>query len=227
MLTDAQALPSLKPEIPLPWPDQSAMFESFSRPQFRDGFVYQPLHWYNEFQLQASMVKDDPNVHPGDMLIHFAGLAGDKRELMGPWLDRVESTPDDWALPLENTTYPDNVREFWHTYGQAKDQLHQASQTLAANKDTDDQESLQPVRRVAERLQSLVWEAADDMEALREHTQILAEALSQVPSQDPAANSHRRRRRHHRHLAEEALQPLESESDGELVSLESSVTAPG
>ena len=52
------------------------MLESFSRPQFRDGGVFQPLDWYNEFQLQESRERHKSNVHLGDMLIHFAGLEG-------------------------------------------------------------------------------------------------------------------------------------------------------
>lgn len=74
MLADAQAVPSLRPEIK--WA---------ARPQFREAVAYQPLHWFNGLhlqQVQRGLVKNRPNIQQGDMLIHFAGLMGDKREFI-------------------------------------------------------------------------------------------------------------------------------------------------
>ena len=178
MLADAQAIPSLRPEITITWADQSAMLESFSRPQFRDAVAYQPLHWYNEFQLQQSMVKDKPNVHPGDMLIHFAGLMKDKRDYMGPWLDKVENEADHWTVPLENTTYIKDVKEYWDTFGQAKDMLDRANTTLSLS--LSDVVLRQSVVGAFEDLQNLVWNSAEDMEGMRNSTQILAEIVQEA-----------------------------------------------
>ena len=180
MLADAQALPSLRPEITIKWADQGAMLESFSRPQFRDAVVFQPMHWYNEFQLQQSMVKNSPNIHPGDMLIHFAGLTKDKRELMGPWLDRVESLADQWSVPLENTSYLRDVKEFWDTYGHAQDLLSRANNTLTSR--LSDIDSVQSVLKASVHLQTMLWEAAEDIEAVRNRTKILAHVLQQAGS---------------------------------------------
>ena len=188
MLADAQALPSLRPEIPLRWADQSALLESFSRPQFRDAVLFQPMRWYNAFQLQQRrgiMVKDRPNVHPGDLLIHFAGLMKDKRRLMGPWLDRVENVKERWAVPLENTTYLSDVEEYWDVYGQARDVLDRANETLALK--LSDGESMQLVVKAAGELQSTLWEAADDMQGVRNHTRFLADTLQQALSQGSLA----------------------------------------
>ena len=178
MLADAQAIPSLRPEITITSADQSAMLESFSRPQFRDAVAYQPLHWYNEFQLQQSMVKDKPNVHPGDMLIHFAGLMKDKRDYMGPWLDKVENEADHWTVPLENTTYIKDVKEYWDTFGQAKDMLDRANTTLSLS--LSDVVLRQSVVGAFEDLQNLVWNSAEDMEGMRNSTQILAEIVQEA-----------------------------------------------
>lgn len=175
MLADAQALPSLRPEIPIRWADQTAMLESFSRPQFRDGVVFQPLHWYNEFQLQENREKHKPNVHPGDLLIHFAGLEGDKGELMGPWLYGVENMADQWSVPLENTSYPMDVREFWDIYGQAKDNLDRAKKALSSESSNAD--SRQSMVQASETLQNMLWNATDDLDGMRSHTAILADTL--------------------------------------------------
>ena len=186
MLADAQALPSLRPEITIKWVDQGAMLESFSRPQFRDAVVFQPMHWYNEFQLQQSLVKDRPNVHRGDMLIHFAGLMKDKRELMGPWLDQVEVMADRWAVPLENTTYLRDVNDYWIIYGQAKDMLNRANNTLSSRLSNAD--SRQPVVKASKNLQDILWKAAEDLDGMRSHTEFLADTLQQAIRQESAAN---------------------------------------
>ena len=185
MLTDAQALPSLRPEITIKWADQSAMSESFSRPQFRDAVVFQPMHWYNEFQLQQSMVRDSPNIHPGDMLIHFAGLMKDKRDFIGPWLDRVENLADRWSVPLENTSYLKDVKEYWDAYGHAQDLLSRANNTLTWR--TSDIDSMQPVLKALEHLQTMLWEAAEDIEGVRNRTETLAHVLQRVGRHGPAA----------------------------------------
>lgn len=178
MLADAQAIPSLRPEITIKWADQSAMLESFSRPQFRDAVAYQPLHWYNAFQLQKSLVKDKPDVHPGDMLIHFAGLMKDKRAIMGPWLDKVENTADQWTVPVENTTYLRDVQEYWDTYAQAKNTLNRANDTLALGSSVV--ESTQAVEDAYASLQDMIWTAADNLEGMQSRTQSLGDALEQA-----------------------------------------------
>lgn len=191
MLADAQAIPSLRPEIPIMWTDQSAMLESFSRPQFRESVVYQPLHWFNELQLQKveqTMVKDKPNVHPGDMLIHFAGMMKDKREFMGPWLDEVENMADRWAVPLENTTYLRDVKEYWYTYGRAREALDRANNTLSLELTQLSHITLrQPVAKAVENLQNMVWNSADDIDGMQSHTEFLADTLQTAISQLSAA----------------------------------------
>lgn len=193
MLADAQALPFLRPEIGLQWADQSAMVYSFSRPQFREGVVFQPLHWYNEFQRHERKVGVEPNVQPGDMLIHFAGLMKDKREFMGPWLDRVENLADQWTVPLENTTYLSDVKEFWEIYGNANDILNRANNTLSfALRDSDFRE---PVVKAIEDLQKMMWDGPrtsqgnveDNVEGMRTHAEHVWDTLQQALRQNSAA----------------------------------------
>ncbi|KAL9067551.1 MAG: hypothetical protein Q9161_006829 [Pseudevernia consocians] len=123
MLADVQALPSLRPEIEIKWADQGALLESVSRPHFRETVVFHSLHWYTDSQLQKHMVKNMPNVHPGDMLY--------KWEFMGSWSDEVENLADHWAVPLEDRMYLKEVKEHRDTYGQAKDILDHAAHTLS------------------------------------------------------------------------------------------------
>ena len=181
MLADALAIPSLLPEIPIRWADQTAMLESFSRPQFREGVLFQPVHWYNEFQIQQNQMTDNPNVHPGDMLIHFAGIPT-KSTLMESWLDKVENTPERWAVPLENTSYPEDVTAFWETYGRAKDLLDRANDTLSS--ELGDAEIRTPVVRAYESLETQTWESPDDLESMRGFTESLSDALRLAEEQE-------------------------------------------
>ena len=182
MLADAQALPSLRRGMILKWADDSAMLESFSRPRFREAVVFQPMHWYNEFQLQKSMLKDRPNVHPGDMLIHCAGLMEQKAEFMEPWLDRAEVRADRWTVPLENTTYLRDVKEFWNTYSEAKDMIDRGKQNLSLM--LRDTELRKAVVKALDNLQNMVWEAAGDVEGMQSHTEFLGDTLQQAIRQN-------------------------------------------
>ena len=189
MLADALALPSLRPEIKLQWADQSAMVYSFSRPQFREGVVFQPLHWYNELQRHERKVGVEPNVQPGDMLIHFAGLMKDKREYMGPWLDRVENLADQWTVPLENTTYMSDVKEYWEVYGKAIDILHRANNTLSVS--LRDSKFREPVVKAIEALQKMIWDgpalSEGNVEGMRTHAEHVWDTLQQAQRQHSAA----------------------------------------
>lgn len=164
------------------------MLESLFRPQFREAVAYQPLHWFNGLQLQQvqrGLVKNRPNIQQGDILIHFAGLMGDKREFMGPWLDGVENKENQWTVPLENTTYLRDVEEYWYTYGQARDMLDGANQALSLQ--LRDTQLWQPVVKALKKLQNLVWIAACDIEEMQSHTDFLADTLEQAILQKSAA----------------------------------------
>ena len=57
---------------------------------------------------------------------------------MGPWLDSVENMADQWSVPLENTSYPMDVRGFWDIYGQAKEILDRANKALSSESSNAD-----------------------------------------------------------------------------------------
>lgn len=189
MIADAQAIPSLRPDIKLRWVDQATLVESFQRPQFRENVVFQPLHWYNEFQRAERKVGVEPNVQPGDMMIHFAGLMKNKKEFMGPWLDRVENQAEQWTRPLDNTTYLNDVKEFWKIYGAANDTLHRANNTLSRG--LRDSDFRQPVVKAVKDLENMIWDgpklAGGNVEGMRTHTEHLSDILQQAVRQNSAA----------------------------------------
>ena len=107
---------------------------------------------------------------------------------MGSWLDEVENLADFWAVPLEDTMYLKDVKEHRDTYGQAKDILDHTTHTLSLK--LTGLEVRQPVMKVFEDLQDVVWKAIQDIHGMRSHTECLADTLKQAIRQDFAAETH-------------------------------------
>ena len=173
MLADAQALPSLRPDITFSFEDQGAMYESFSRPEFRDSVVFQPRQWWNEYL----ELNNDRSVHPGDLLIHFAGLGG-KDGFMGPWLDRIEHTASKWAVPLENTSYLGEIKKYWDTYGRATEVLERVNNELSPDTTNRSAYSMKPIKEASEKLRERLWKEADDCDSIQKETESLADYLA-------------------------------------------------
>ena len=177
MLGDAQALRSWRPEIHYGWDDQGAAEVSFSRPEFRDAVIFQPLHWWNEFQLKANMDPDHPNIHPGDMMLHFAGFS-DKTPTMGPWLDKVENEANVWTVPLENTSYLANIKEYWDTHIPAREVRGRAQSQISSESSTVEEKW--SMGNVSERLREIMWNSCEEYESIRNQADMLADLVNEI-----------------------------------------------
>ena len=123
-LTQATALPLLKPDVPLGFnKEQDAMRWVLAQEGYKEHAVYQPRQWYNSF---ARGVEDELETKEGDLLIHFAGVS-DKYSLMGHWLDIVENEPEKVNIPLDNLTLHEDIKGFWNNLRAAKQVLHNTS----------------------------------------------------------------------------------------------------
>ncbi|KAL6721659.1 hypothetical protein ACLMJK_000763 [Lecanora helva] len=113
MLTDALALPSLRKDIDLGYnTEQTALCWVFEQSGRYEHIVYQPRPWFNGYEHGV----DAPIVQSGDLLIHFAGYAPERKgPSMGKWLDRLEDGQQRRTLqiPMENTTYPHQINDYW------------------------------------------------------------------------------------------------------------------
>ena len=129
-LTQATALPLLRPDVPLgdPFPnyEQDAMNWVLNQEGYKEHAVYQPRMWYNGF---ASGVDHESEIKTGDLLIHFAGV-GDKHAAMGHWLDVVENESEKVNIPLANLTLHNDIKTFWTELRSAKQALHDATNFL-------------------------------------------------------------------------------------------------
>lgn len=121
-MASAIALPIYMPEVPLPWPEQTAMWHIIQQPEFRDEVVYVPRHWINAYQ-------QDIQSGDGAFLVHFAGV-GDRKKKMREWLDRVEAEADIADLDGAASSLRSEIHDFWlrvNYYRQISSELTDAS----------------------------------------------------------------------------------------------------
>ena len=125
-LTEASALPLLRPEVKLgvnaPNYEQDAMVWVLNKEGYREHVVYQPREWYNPFYEGE---QHELEYRKGDMLIHFAGTP-EKHSPMGKWLDNVDQSPEELNVPLSNTTLKADIAHFWTRLNNAKVLLDKA-----------------------------------------------------------------------------------------------------
>ena len=83
---------------------------------YREGNVYIPRTWINTYEFHHAY-----EGKKGDMLVHFPGLGDAKSPHMADWLKKIETMPNEWEVPLEQTDYPRKVAAFWKQYRAAWD----------------------------------------------------------------------------------------------------------
>ncbi|KAI4855201.1 hypothetical protein E4T45_03364 [Aureobasidium sp. EXF-8846] len=191
MFVDGMAFPLCNPKTDLGNDaDQAAMARTVEKSSggpdgygFKRGIVYLPRSMFNIYELPGYMRDGRTDVlrnftgfvephayegQKGDFLVHLPGLFGDREPLMSDWLDMVENRQDDWALPLEETTYVKDTQAFWKLYGEAIDTIREA-----LNRETVDK----AMRDAVGQLRNALSEEADDSNLIVEFTADLKELL--------------------------------------------------
>lgn len=121
LLSAAMSYPMVHPDVPLFWPDQSALSNLLDdHSYFKESTVYCPLRWFNAYMRSPDGLKpnkDSPahlQVHPGDLLVHFPGTQkGNLNKTLTPYLEIAESHQPEWEPILEETSYIQQTTEFW------------------------------------------------------------------------------------------------------------------
>ncbi|KAL4811738.1 hypothetical protein BDW67DRAFT_171377 [Aspergillus spinulosporus] len=120
-LTAALSYPVVHPDVPLYWPDQSAMNNLLRENEyFARSVVYCPLRWFNAYMRSPDGEELNPDsapeyqVHPGDLLVHFPGTPADNLEqTLTPYLVIAEAHRPEWEALLDRTGYVRETDEFW------------------------------------------------------------------------------------------------------------------
>ncbi|KAF1833023.1 hypothetical protein BDW02DRAFT_589971 [Decorospora gaudefroyi] len=121
LFTAILAFTHYKPEVPLPFTEQSAMEQVLNTPQFKDQARYVPQHWFNGYPKGGPLVfkerenldgLDDFQVRRGDYLVHFAGH-GDRAKALPEWTDMLEQMEDVWKKGRVQRDIGEEVKAFW------------------------------------------------------------------------------------------------------------------
>ncbi|KAF2767441.1 hypothetical protein EJ03DRAFT_315872, partial [Teratosphaeria nubilosa] len=101
-----------RPDEPLLFRDQTAMWTLMQEAKFAKNIVNAPQRWFNAYQGEHNETLAPFQIRRGDLLVHFAGVP-EREKRMGIWLDRAEQHLEDWEVPLKSTSYLGEAREFW------------------------------------------------------------------------------------------------------------------
>lgn len=188
-LTQATALPLLRPDVPLGVPapnmEQDAMKWVLDQEGYKEHAIYQPRSWYNGF---AEGLGPDGNmgleIKPGDLLVHFAGSGG-KSARMGHWLDILDNEPEKVNIPLANLTLHNDVKDFWAYLRTARQALHEITECLEADTVVQQVFLQHPelgddLEEASKEMKRVVYEEPFHENALREATQRAEAVLSRA-----------------------------------------------
>ncbi|THW47179.1 hypothetical protein D6D22_02772 [Aureobasidium pullulans] len=200
MLLDSMAIPLCHPTLDLGRnADQEAMARVFQKTSggidgngYKSGVVYMPRHLFNSYELRPNQYEEFENStiqefpgwsrrhgyegHKGDLLVHFPGLEGaDRKPLMGDWLDVVEKRPEEWIVPVQNTSYVKDTREFWNLYAEALEVLREAARVSGSKEAGVVHVGLTEAMHT---LRVGLSDEADDEEKIREYMKAVQEKMS-------------------------------------------------
>lgn len=133
LLSDAIALPRLKPEIELFFREQDALKEMFNLPERTRHRIYLPRHWFNVYD--DYYAGRGEQIMNGSLLVHFPGMGGARIDAMGRWLDKLQHNPSELQIPLKNTTYPAEISAYWSRLRSGINQLEKAEQYMESVKE--------------------------------------------------------------------------------------------
>ncbi|KAG9571148.1 glycosyltransferase family 34 protein, partial [Aureobasidium melanogenum] len=194
MFVDGMAFPLCNPRVELGNDaDQAAMARTVEKSSggpdgygFKRGIVYLPRKMFNSYELPGYLRDGRTDVlrnftgfvaphafegQKGDFLVHLPGLFGDREPLMSDWLDMVENRQDDWAIPLEETTYLKDTQAFWKLYGEAVTTIKEALNRETIEKD---------MRDAVGQLRDALSEEADNSNRIIEYMNDLKKLLHPV-----------------------------------------------
>ena len=125
LFTAILAFRHYRPDVDLPFTEQSAMEHVLGTDEFKDQARYVPQHWFNGYEQGGANLFDTRRnvagleelyVRRGDYLVHFAGRDG-RSELLKEWSDMLERQGDVWQEGRVQRDVRAEVKTFWRGLG--------------------------------------------------------------------------------------------------------------
>lgn len=149
MIAKSIGFPLFRQDIDLGYSiDQAAMAHILHDPENHDHVLYQPRHWFNTYY----------GGRKGDLLVHFPGIPkNERRHLMHTWLDEFEIRPRQFDIALENTTYIEDIANYWDVLRGARSilravDLHETGVSVIS----------EDMTLAIWRLRTLLWEGVEE-----------------------------------------------------------------
>jgi hypothetical protein len=133
---------------------------------YADGVSYLPRPWINSYEWDWAY-----EGKRGDLLVHFPGLEERRWPHMAKWLNIVETTPQEWNLPLEETGYINKTTMYWSQIRSAKESIKSAEKKLLSG--VSGEALSRSTNETAGALKSILREKSDNMELVQQQTQDL------------------------------------------------------
>lgn len=175
-LTEVLALQDLRPDLALPFQDQSAMDYVFNRTGYNQHLAYQPRHWWNRYFFT------DDGKEVGEFLVHFAGVGSaanspeektvQKQQVMVTYIDvALGPAENSWERDIVSTKYVNETAKYWETFKKAKSVM--ASATLYTMEGKKSSKTKTAVKKAEAKLRQAIatpqlfeMDMVDDWEAL-------------------------------------------------------------
>ncbi|KXG51868.1 Galactosyl transferase [Penicillium griseofulvum] len=133
---------------------------------YADGVSYLPRPWINTYEWDWAY-----EGKRGDLLVHFPGLEERRWPHMAKWLNIVETTPQEWNLPLEETGYINKTTMYWSQIRSAKESIKSAEKKLLSG--VSGEALSRSTNETAGALKNILREKSDNMELVQQQTQDL------------------------------------------------------
>lgn len=125
LFSNIAAFRHYRPNVSLPFTEQSAMEIVMNEPRFRNNVQLVPQEWFNAYPdgtpTEFEEKTDDEglkNYHArrGDFMLHFAGRPG-RDKLINKWIKLLKRTRGVWKLEQVQRNVTGGVQKFWSTLG--------------------------------------------------------------------------------------------------------------
>lgn len=122
LLMDILAFRDFKPEVLLPFTEQSAMELVLKEPKFAPHVQFVPQEWFNAYPQGDNPLEYEQrsneeglekfHVRRGDFLVHFAGRGARSKEI-NQWMKMLRRVGNIWEDGRIQRDYSEDIKRFW------------------------------------------------------------------------------------------------------------------
>ena len=185
ILTNSAALPEVRSDVELrgDFVEQDAMQWIFRREVNQEHIVYAPEHWFNGGRVEEVW-------QAGKMMDHFAGWGDKKPGMMAELFDKLEQSPQDLQIPMNDTFYPAEVSSFWSRLRDAKEAVLKAKAFMDGNPSVEG--SAKEIQKACLKLEGDMRMHTDEADVVEKSIGAVLTALNAVKEADSFATEQRK-----------------------------------